>query len=51
MSARGLWHHENGARVEYTASTPKYRMTDADGTYATADTRAEAFAWAGGDVT
>ncbi|MBP9919909.1 MAG: hypothetical protein KBF43_15095 [Dermatophilaceae bacterium] len=49
MTAKGLWHHANGARVEYTASTPPYRMTDPDGVYATAHTRAEAMAWAGGE--
>lgn len=51
MSAKGVWHHENGARVEHTGDrASRYRMTDPDGVRATAETRDEAFRWAGGDV-
>lgn len=52
MSARGLWHHENGARVEDRGvSMQRYEATDADGVRVKRDTRAEAMAWAGGDET
>ena len=50
ISGKGVWHHENGARVESTGSTPRYRMTDPDGVHATAERREEAFAWASGDL-
>lgn len=50
MTAKGLWHHESGARVEHTGGDhPRYRAVDAEGTHGTAHTRAEAMAWAGGE--
>ena len=51
MSAKGLWHHANGARVEHTGgvSMQRYEATDADGVRVKRDTRAEAMRWAGGD--
>mgnify|MGYP003380636635 CR=1 FL=1 len=50
MVARGVWEHENGARVEHTGSSPKYTMVDPDRVTACADSRAAAFHWAQGDV-
>ena len=53
MSAKGLWHHESGACVEHTGRGTDYRYLaqDADGVRAYAPSRAEAFAWASGEVT
>ena len=52
VSAKGLWHHENGARVESTgrANEYKYLAKDADGVFAYCESRAEAFAWGSGEV-
>lgn len=53
MSAKGVWHHKNGARVEHTGRAADYRYlsTDVDGVRAYAPTRTEAFQWASGEVT
>lgn len=52
MVAKGVWVHENGARVEYTGRTADYRYlaSDPDNIRAYFPSRAEAFAWAQGDV-
>ena len=51
MSAKGLWHHANGARVEHTGGTADYRYLakDPDGVHAYRSTRDDAFRWASGD--
>lgn len=53
LSAKGLWRHENGASVEHTGDgvARRYQATDPDGVRSYAPTRADAFAWASGDVT
>ena len=52
LSAKGLWHHENGARVEHTGRAAEYRylVKDIDGVSAYHESRAEAFAWGSGEV-
>jgi len=53
MVAKGVWEHENGARVEYTGRSAEYRYLarDCDGVWCYCESRAAAFAWAEGSVT
>ena len=52
MSGKGLWHHANGSRVEHTgqAGDHRYLARDPDGVSVFHPTRADAFAWASGEV-
>lgn len=53
MAAKGLWVHENGARVEHTGRSGEYRYLarDCDGVWCYCESRHAAFAWAEGSVT
>ena len=53
MVAKGVWEHENGARVEYTGRSAEYRYLarDCDGVWCYFESRHAAFAWAEGSVT
>lgn len=50
-TGKGLWHHENGARVEYVGTRANaFEATDPDGVRVQRPTRAEAMDWASGAV-
>ena len=53
MAAKGVWIHENGARVEHTGRSAEYRYLarDCDGVWCYCESRHAAFAWASGAVT
>ena len=53
MIAKGVWIHENGARVEHTGRSAEYRYLarDCDGVWEFFESRHAAFSWASGAVT